>query len=215
MIHIFVGDDSKNKMASCEKFINSLAKDTEIFYVTKNDFNQNQTESFYSGSGLFFKKCAVIFSNILELENAKAFIFEKLPLITKSENIFVFLESKLEKSVLDSFKKTQAELHIFELSKQKKEKFNNFLLSEAFSKRDKLNLWIYFRQAVDLGVSLEELTGVLLWKTKDMLIKKDFKKFKEKELRNFGQRISYILQESRKKSKDDEVALEQFLLEAL
>lgn len=215
MIYLFSGDDSKNKIKAYENFIESISKDVEIFYVSKNDFDPMQIESFYSGSGLFFKKCAVVFSNVLELESIRDFVLEKLTSFGEARNDFVFLESKLTKSVLDEFKKARAELNIFELSKDKKEKFNNFLLAEAFSERDKLNLWIYFRQAMDVGVGMEELTGVLLWKVKDMILKKNFRKFKEEELKEFGMKITIILPEARKKGIDDEAAFEKFLLEAL
>ncbi len=215
MIYLFSGDDSKNKIKAYENFIESISKDVEIFYVSKNDFDPMQIESFYSGSGLFFKKCAVVFSNVLELESIRDFVLEKLTSFGEARNDFVFLESKLTKSVLDEFKKARAELNIFELSKDKKEKFNNFLLAEAFSERDKLNLWIYFRQAMEVGVGMEELTGVLLWKVKDMILKKNFRKFKEEELKEFGMKITTILPEARKKGIDDEAAFEKFLLEAL
>ena len=98
--------------------------------------------------------------------------------------------------------------------KEKKEKFNNFLLANAFGARHKLNLWIYFRQAVDRGVMMEELTGVLFWKVKDMLLNKNFSKFKEAELKKIASKLSYLLPEARKKGLDAEMAFEQFLLEA-
>ena len=77
-------------------------------------------------------------------------------------------------------------LNIFELPKEKKEKFNNFLIANAFANKDKLNTWIYFRQAVDKGVAMEELIGILFWKIKDMLLKKNFSKFSEKQLKTFA-----------------------------
>ena len=134
--------------------------------------------------------------------------------MSKSPNSFVFLESKLNKMILDIFKKTRAELNIFILPKAQTEKFNNFLVANAFGQKDKLNLWIYFRQAVDRGVGMEELIGVLFWKVKDMLIKKDFRKFSEAELKSSASRLSFLLPEARKAGLDAEAAFEQFLLEA-
>ena len=114
---------------------------------------------------------------------------------------------------MDVFKKARAELNVFELPKAKKEKFDNFLVANAFGQRDKLNLWVYFRQAVNKGVGMEELIGVLFWKIKDMLIKKDFRKFSEAELKDSASRLSYLLPQARKEGKDAESAFEQFLLE--
>jgi len=46
-------------------------------------------------------------------------------------------------------KKARAELNVFELPKEKTEKFDNFLVANAFAQKDKQNLWIYFRQAMN------------------------------------------------------------------
>ena len=214
MIYLFCGDDAKNKHENYEKFIKSIPVDTDIFFIGKNDFNPTQTESFYSGAGLFFTECVVVFTNIFEKEETLDFVLEKLNLIGESENDFVFLEGKLNKPILDTFKKARAELNVFELSKEKTEKFNNFLLANALEDRDKLNLWIYFRQALENGAEMEALVGILFWKTKDMLLKKNFRKFSESELKNFAGKLSYLLPEARKEGKDAESVFEQFLLEA-
>jgi hypothetical protein len=186
----------------------------EFFSINKNDFDERQVENLYSGAGLFFSKCIVVFLNLLEQEEARTFLFKKLDFLHNSPNSFIFLEGKLKKSDLDIFKKNRAEINVFELSKEKTEKYNNFLLTYDFEKRDRLNLWIHFRQAIDCGVGMEELIGVLFWKAKDMILKKNFSKFKEEELKIFASRLSYLLPEARKEGRDDESAFEQFILEA-
>lgn len=217
MIYLFSGDDTKKKFGAFEKFIKSLPKDTEKFFINRKEFDPTQIESLYSGSALFFKKCAVIFSDILESEETRSFILKKLEAMSESENFFIFSERKLNKPVLDAFQKVKSkkkEINIFELPKEKKEKFNNFLLANAFGAKDKLNLWIYYRQAVELGVGLEELVGVLFWKGKDMILKNNFGKFKKEEVVNFTKKLPYLLPEARKNGLDAEIAFEQFLLEA-
>ena len=214
MIYLFSGDDAKSKLVNYEKFQKSLSKNAETFFITRNNFDPARVESLYSGSSLFSPLSVIVFQNILEHEEAREFLFDKLTLLGESENHFIFLEGKLTKAILDQFKKARAELNVFELPKEKKEKFDNFLVANAFAGRDKLHTWIYFRQAVDLGVSLEEITGVLFWKIKDMILKRNFSKFKEEELKTFAAKISYLLPEARKKGEDDESTLEQFLLEA-
>lgn len=214
MLYLFSGDDVKSKLASYEQFIKSMPPGLETFFIGKNDFDSVQVENFYSGAGLFFSKCAVVFSSVFEREENQDFILKNLESLERSTNFFVFLEGKLNKPVLDAFKRVRAELNVFELPKEKKEKFNNFLLADAFGQKDKLNLWIYFRQAMERGVGLEELTGVLFWKVKNMLLKKDFRKFSPADLKNSASRLSYLLPEARKESRDAETAFEQFLLEA-
>ena len=213
MLYLFSGDDTKNKLISYEKFIKSVPLNTETFFINRNDFNPVQIESFYSGASLFSALSRVVFQNIFEYEETRDFVLDKLKLMEESANSFIFLEGKLNKPILDVFKKVHAEINLFELPKEKKEKFDNFLVANAFGQKDKLNLWIYFRQAMDKGVGMEELIGVLFWKIKDMILKKDFHKFSETELKNFASRLSYLLPQARKEGLDAESAFEQFLLE--
>ena len=214
MIYLFTGDDFKEKNLEYQKLLDSISEGTEVLQINKNDFDKNLFESLYSGKGLFFDKSIIIFRNILETENIKELILDKLNLISESSNDFIFLEGKLNKPILNSFNKFKAKIYEFELAKEKKEKFNNFLLANAFGNRDRLNLWIYFRMAIDKGVGMEELIGVLFWKAKDMLLKRNFSKFKEGELQAFSGRISGLLPEARHKGLDDESVFEHFLLEA-
>lgn len=215
MIYLFTGDDAKKKFETYEKFVNTLSTKMEVFVFNRNNFDERQIESFYSGAGLFFVECAVVFENILEREEKSEFILGKLGLMAESPNTFVFLESKLKKPVLDTFKKARAEINVFELPKEKKEKYDNFLVANAFANKDKLNTWICFRQAMDRGVVMEEIIGVLFWKVKDMLLRKNFYKYKEEDLQNIANRLAVLLPEARRKGLDDEAVFEQFILEVV
>jgi len=214
MIYLFSGDDTKNKLIAYEKFTKSIPKDVETFFISRNNFNPTQIESLYSGSSLFSPLCATFFQNILDYEENRNFILDKLKMMGESNNYFIFLESKQNKSILDTFKKARAELNIFELPKEKKEKFDSFLIANAFANKDKLNTWIYFRQAIENDVSLEEISGIIFWKIKDMILKKNFTKFKEEKLKDLVSKISYLIPEARKEGRDAENVFEQFLLEA-
>lgn len=214
MLYLFAGDDTKKKLASYEAFLKVLSREVEIFFINKNDFDPVQLQSFYSGPGLFAARSVVVLRDILETEEILDFILPRLPEMGESANSFVFIERKLGKPILDAFKKARTELNIFELPKEKKEKYNNFLVANAFANRDKFHAWFHFRQAVDLGVTLDELAGVLFWKIKDMILRRNFQKFKEEELKNFAGRLAYLLPEARTQGPEAESALEQFLLEA-
>jgi hypothetical protein len=213
MLYLFFGNDSSRKLKAFESFSKTILKDTDVLTISRNNFNKMQIESLYSGASLFSAKLAIVFSNILEYEEQRDFILEKLEIMGQSGNSFIFLEGKLNKPITDVFKKARAEMDVFELPKEKTEKFDNFLLANAFSQKDKLNLWIYFRQAMDVGVGMEELVGVLFWKIKDMLLKKNFGKFTEEQLKNYAAKLSYLLPEARKDGRDAETVFEQFLLE--
>jgi hypothetical protein len=212
MIYVFAGDDTAKKVKAYQNFLESLPKDMEVFFVISNAFDFIQIESFFSGGGLFSQKSIIVFQNVFEREEIKDFILEKLELMSESKNDFVFLEGKFLKATLDAFKKVRAELNIFELSKAQKEKFDNFLLANALGQRDKLKLWFYARQAIDLGVNLEELVGVLFWKVKDLILKRNFSKLSEQELKNYAAQLAYLLPQARLRGADSEAKFENFLL---
>jgi hypothetical protein len=213
MIYLFTGDDAHKKKEAYQKRISCVSQGTEVFTIEHNNFNPVEIESFYSGQGLFFNTCVIVFQNILEKEYIRDFMLKKLEVISESSNDFVFLEGKLPKATIDMFRKVTKEIHLFESPKEKKEKFNTFLLANALAGTDKLNLWIYFRQAVEAGVGMEEIVGVLFWKVKDMITKKSFTKLSHEKLDEIACRLSCLLPEARKNGFDDAVAVEQFLLE--
>lgn len=214
MIYLFTGDDAKKKRIAYDKFAQGLPKTIEKLFFIKNDFDASQIENFFYGAGLFSSKLAVFFENAFESTEMQDFFLSKLKAMSESDNDFIFMAGKLTKPVTDAFEKARAEISVFELPKMAKEKYNNFILANDFGAKDKLNLWLHYRQAVDLGVGLEELIGVLFWKAKDMLTKKSYGKFSETELKNFTSHISYLLPKARGEGYDAEIAFEEFLLKS-
>lgn len=214
MVYLFAGDYPEMKMKNYEAFVSDLPTGTEIFNIGKSDFDPMQVESLYSGAGLFFSKCAVIFSNVFENANAKDFLLSHLNSLQESGNDFIFLEGKLLKAELDTFREVRAEINYFELPKSKKEKYDNFLVANAFASGNKFMTWYHFRRAMDLGVGMEEIIGVLFWKIKDMLLRADFRRFPKEHLQKCASRVAYLLPEARKRGLDDEAVFEKFILEA-
>ncbi len=216
MLHLFAGEDTQGKRASYDRFMISLPEGTEIFHIEGKNFDRAQVESFYSGAGLFFKRCAVVLEDILERKEEAEFLFANLEKMSSSENIFIFLERKMSKPVLDEFKRSGAELNVFELEKKKENgaKFNGFVLANSLGERNKLSLWLNFCRAREAGMELDPLAGILFWKVKDMLLRRSFGKFSEKELKELAGKISALLPKARKEGRDPEAAFEEFLLEA-
>ncbi len=215
MLYLFAGDDTEKKNTALLKFLGPLSKTMPQFSIERGNFSPEQVEALYSGAGLFFEKSATIFTGLLEYGESRDFLLGKLKSMEESGNTFVFKEGALKKAVTDEFKKARAEINIFEKSKEKKERFNSFVLANALGDRNKLNLWVNFRQAMEEDVGLEELAGVLFWKTKDMLLKKSFSKYTENELQKISSEISYLLPRARREGHDAEAAFEEFLLEVV
>ena len=214
MIYLFSGEDFDKKIREYRAFLDSLKGYEEVFYFEEGNIDFIQMESMYSSSALFFGKYVVVLKGVLGDEEESSFFLKSLNKMNSSENLFVFLEEGLNKATLDLFKKTGAKINNFDhKNKKKPERFNSFVLANSFGRRDKLGVWIDFRRAMQKEVALEELSGILFWKAKDMILKKNFSKFSEKELKNFVCRISYLLPEAREGGKDEEAVFERFLLQ--
>ena len=108
MIYLFFGDDTQSKLSAYEKFIQTVSLDAEVFKFTHNDLSQADIENFFSGQGLFQRKSLVVFLDVLDREETREFILGKLSAMAESRNIFVFLERKVAKPVLDVFRKSGA-----------------------------------------------------------------------------------------------------------
>ena len=226
MIYVFCGEDADRKNINYEEFMETLPEEAPVFFINKNDFDFTQLESFYSGASLFAKQSVVVLRDVLDDAPARnathsvaggeisEFILDKLKFLGESQNTFVFVEGKLKKPVLDAFKKCRAEVNVFENMSAPSKGGDNFKIANAFAAKDKFHTWLYFRQAIEQGTELDALAGILFWKVKDMLLRRNFSKFKEEELKNFAARISYLLPEARKQGPEAESAMEQFLLEA-
>ena len=214
MIYLFAGDDFEKKKKALDIFLRPAKNDIETIFIDKQDFDPMHLESLYSGESLFASETRIVLTGVLDKEESRNFILEHLPDMAISKNTFIFSDGKLKKPILDDFKKSRAEINIFEQTTTKKETFNNFLLANALGDRNKLQLWIYFRQAMGSGAMMEALLGILHWKLKDMILKKNFQKFTEAELQSIDRKMSYLLPEARRERKDDEAVFEKFLLEA-
>ena len=217
MIHLFAGNDTARKRSAYDRFMISLPEGTDISFVGVRSFSREELEGFISSAGLFSARNAVVLEDLFEREEDADYLLEKLPKMAFSPNVFIFLERKLGKPALDSFREAGAEMNIFEQEKkiEKNGKFNSFVLADALAARNKLLLWINFCQAMEAGVELEPIAGILFWKTKDMLLKKSFGKYSEEELKDLSGKISILLPEARGRGADPEIAFEKFLLEAI
>ncbi|MEX0909768.1 MAG: hypothetical protein WDZ75_00560 [Candidatus Paceibacterota bacterium] len=133
------------------------------------------TESFdleesTSGQGLFQTRYIVELIGMFEgeqLPNPKEAIIK----IKESENIFLVLEEKLPKKILDLLKENAERTMEEKNAPAKKEKdFSAFSLADALALRDKKRLWILFREALSRGYKVEELHGILFWQMKTIVL---------------------------------------------
>ena len=230
--------------------------DAAFFRLTAESWNQASFEEYLAGQGLFNDKYIVFLDNILEETSIKDYILEKLPEISKSANIFIWLERKVAKPVADKIKKSAEKAQEFlETSESGRDfsvegglpapsearqagktfslgEFNIFSLADAFGRRDKKNLWTLYQKAIMREIPAEEISGVLFWQLKSMILAEKSKNadeagikpfvyskakafarnYKEDELKNISSELVSIYHDSHRGMGEFEMALERFIL---
>ena len=109
------------------------------------------------------------------------------------------------KPVRTKFEKYAALVEEFQLPKTdpKKPAFNTFSLTDAFAEKDKKKTWMLYRQAIDAGIDPREITGVLFWMLKSLILAKTTKSAAEAGLNPF---VFSKAQKSAKQFTNEELA---------
>jgi len=182
MIYLFYGDDKVKARNQAQKVIEAARKkhsEAGFFKLTAENFSENKLDELIANQGLFYSANIVLADNLCEEKEIVEILLKKLKEIKVSPNFFVFLEGKLNKKELESFKKQAEKVEEFvkpikSLSKKealalKGEKIDFFEFTDAFGARNKKLLWTLYQDALAEGVPSEEVHGILFWQLKAML----------------------------------------------
>lgn len=147
--------------------------------MTAENFSENKLDELIGSQGLFYSGFIVLADNLCEEKEVSEVLLKKLKEIKSSPNFFVFLEGKLNKKELETFKKNAEKAEEFvkperKLSKkealaEKGEKIDFFEFANALGERNKKLLWTLYQDALAEGVPSEEVHGIFFWQVKSML----------------------------------------------
>ena len=242
MIYFFYGADSDARRRATENLLNrfSLEGEFALFQMGDLDLDLEKIEEFSSARGLFQKLLVVVINDVLSRTETENILVKHLPMLAESPNVFIVSEPRPHINFIHTAKKLALEAREFPLSKSQREPFNNFLVSDAFGRRDRKGAWLSLMRAVARGVSGEEITGVLFWQIKNMLLVKKFlclgegapdnlnlkpfvfhkardfaERFSESELQNATGALVDLIHLNRRRGEELLVGLELFLLKTL
>ena len=237
MIYLLHGEDrvmAREKMHTLVDSLRAKKPDASLFKMDGEHFSGAQLEEFILGAGLFEQKYIVVLDNLFEKKEAKEDVMKKVKDIGVSENIFIILESKLDKKTTTKIEKSAEKVQEFakEAKTKKKDEFNIFSLTDAIGRRDRKKAWVLFQQAVLGGVAVENIHGTIFWGVKSMLLASEAKTAKEAglnpfvfsksisfaknfgdgELENISSRLVSIYHDARRGGTELSVSLETFIL---
>ena len=177
--------EARKKLKSLTEILHSKRPDSEIFRIHDENWSDSQFDELLVAQGLFDQKYIIILDSLFDLKDAKERIVERAKYMKESENVFLIIEGDTDKKTLTAISKHADKVQEFNDGVVKEERFNTFALADAFARRDKKNLWIGYLQAIDLGISPEEISGVLFWQIKSILLAMKTKDAKESKLSPF------------------------------
>ncbi|MFQ5662138.1 MAG: hypothetical protein ACE5F2_02705 [Candidatus Paceibacteria bacterium] len=244
MIYLLYGTDTIKTRKKLHTLLDSMftkKPDASYVRVDEENFNEDRIEEFIGSQGLFENKYIIVFDNLFADKEVKEKILKKIKEISQSQNIFIFLEEKLNKTELNRFEKYAEKIQKIDVetkpaqgwSGSGRKKFDIFSLTDAFGKRDKRELWVLYQKAKLNNVSDEEVHGILFWQVKSMILSLNardaksselnpfvfrkslgfLKNYSESELKKFSQLLVSLYHDTRKGIHEMDTALERFILQ--
>ena len=228
MLEVYFGSDRKAAIDAAHTAAKKL--DNDPVTIDEHAFIPNQFVDLTSATSLF----GAVGVYIIDTPSSQGEFAEAcqraLPDMAESPNHFFLVEGTL----LAPMKKklTEHAYKIEEFTADKPEQFNMFGLADALARRDKKSLWVMVQEAYSIGVSDEEVIGILWWQLKAMRLAavttsaieagmKDYPYRKAKQaLQRFSasdlQRLSHTLlslyHDGHKGIRDIRLALEKWIL---
>ncbi len=245
MLYFYFGTNTDLARKKAKATIDSLlAKkpDATLIKVDDEILSESRIDELSHSQALFSNKYIVFFYKVFNNKENKELVLKKIKDIGKSENIFIFVEGKMDKASLTKIEKVAEKTEEFvekektltkkEALNLKGEKIDFFEFANTLGKRDKKNLWILFQDALREQVPAEEIHGIFFWQVKSMILAKkcknaeearmspfpyqkarEFSKnYKDGELEKISSNLISMYHEAHRGNVDFFVALEKFIL---
>lgn len=246
MIYFYYGTDVETARKKAKVTVDSLLvkkPDATLVKIGDEDISESRIAELCLTQALFSNKYIVFLYKTFDNKNNKELIVKKIKDIARSENIFIFVEGKMDKvsftkiennaEKVQEFLKPEKALTKKELLAQKGEKIDFFEFADALGRRDKRQLWVLYQDALREQVPAEEVHGIFFWQIKSMLFsvkckspseagmknypfkkaKEYSRNYKNGELEEKVDRLVSMYHEAHRGSTDFFVALEKFILE--
>jgi DNA polymerase III delta subunit len=237
MLYVIYGTDAdvvRKKAGALRDALQKKKPDASLFSMTATDVSYERFEELTQSQGLFENKYIVICDHVLEDREKNDVVYDALPSIEKSPNIFIMLEGKLlaeAKKKLEKYAEKMEEHTLPE--KTKKDSGEIFALADAFGRRDTKSLWALYRQAIDDDAVPEEIHGILWWQAKSIALARSglspaetglnpfvhkkalvfAKNFSTEEIDGVLSRLVRMYHDAHRGKTNFEIALERFVLE--
>ncbi len=215
MIYLLYGTDvikSRKKLHTLLDSMFTKKPDAAFVRIEAGEFDESRIDEFIGSQGLFTNKYIIVFDNLFADKNTKNILLKNLKEISKSENIFIFLEEKLNKTELSKFEKYAEKIQEFKTVSKEVKKFDIFSLANALGKRDKKNLWVLYQKAKMQNIADEQIHGILFWKVKSLILSSGSRYYSTEELKKLSNTLVSLYHDTRRGIHELDNAMERFIL---
>jgi len=237
MLYLIYGTNAEKARRKANHLLDILIKkkpNVTTLRIDAEHFEKGEVLERAMGAGLFETKLIILYDTVLENEVAKEEIEDNLVVISESDNIFIFLEGKIDKKTVNKFSKyaEKVEEHVGVKSSKSVKPFKIFDLSDALVARNKKVLWVLYMKGKLYNTSAEEMHGILTWSAKTMLLahtsstadeaglnpfvyqkaKQGTRKYSPEELKQLSLSLVLLYHDARRGKHDLDEALERFVL---
>jgi hypothetical protein len=209
MIYILLGNDTKKK----NDYLKKLYKGNLPVFVPQVNHSKEILMDYASSISLFGESPIVILEGIIKESNI-TLGNEDLLALKDSLTTFVFIEEKLLALDVRKYKKYGTVEELSRPATKQMPKMNVFDIAEAFARKDKIGTWVLYREAISKGVQPEEISGIIFWKVKTMLLN-GAKVFSALELKKISSELVSLYHKAHRGECDFVIGLEQFILSTL
>lgn len=209
MIYILVGNDIKDKNI----FLKRICKKDSFIFDYKDNITKDDLLERASSVSLFGDVPVVLLDSLIK-DKKFELSDNDLSKLQSSKSIFIFLEDKLLSSDMKKYSKYSKIEEFNKIEAKQFVKNNIFSIADSFARKDKINTWMLYREALESGSSPEEICGILFWKIKDTLLKGN-KFFTKDEIINLSNELVSVYHKAHRGEIDFNISLEQFILSSL
>lgn len=234
MLKVIYGKDREKGRARFRATREELGKKyKEERLVMEGEVSDGFLDTITSSQGLFGDVTLFVFDSVFDKKDEQEMLLAHASELVSSPNYFLILETSLEKSIADGLKEAGVEMEECVAKKADyRPDFNIFSLGDALGARNKKELWVLYQEALDNGLSSEEISGTLFWAVKNIALMKNAKpgddcgmspfaakkargfatKYSEEEIENLSRSLVTIYHEAHRGGEPMEIALERFIL---
>jgi DNA polymerase III delta subunit len=214
MIYLFHGSDIGKVRAKAFQWIAvTRTKVPDAMYVRIQPENLTPTAlaDAVSLQGLFFSKTLVLLDDPFSVPSAGETVMDMLTELAATDNPIALLTPKLLASRLKKIEPLATKVfEVTTVEKKESRGFNSSLVN-ALGARDGKLLWKEIVKAHRQGDAPEAVHGLLHWKARDLLQKRN-QKWKPEEARALSRALIELVSEARSGSLDLQLSLERFAL---